>query len=223
MSERTKRPYSSRLRRDNAEATRLKIVEAARDLMLRQGYADTTMADVARLAGVAVQTLYTACPGGKPGLAKLVYDVTLAGDARPVPQRARPEVQAIIEEPDPARKLARYAAMALGIFRRTAPVHRVLRSAAAATADAALRDLLADIERQRLVGSRGPAEHLHSIGALRDGLTPARAAEQIYVLTSIEIYERLTEVCGWSEAECETWLTGVLVAALLGEPVPPAG
>ncbi|GAB3862957.1 TetR/AcrR family transcriptional regulator [Dactylosporangium cerinum] len=133
MEDRPKRGYVSRLRQDNAEATRLRIAEAARALMLERGYAATTMGDVAAAAGVAVQTLYTACPGGKPGLAKVVYDVTLAGDAQPLPQHARPAVQAIIAEPDPVRKLARYAEMVLTVIQRVGPVHGVLRAAAAAT------------------------------------------------------------------------------------------
>ncbi|MEV0825125.1 TetR/AcrR family transcriptional regulator [Nonomuraea rubra] len=215
MTEQKKRrPYSSALRQEQAEATRQKIAAAARELMIRKGYADTTMAEVAREAGVAPQTLYTSCPGGKPALAKLVYDLTLAGDARPLPQSDRPEVQAIIDEPDPAHKLARYAAMATGILRRIQPVHRVLRAAAAASpSDAGLQEVLAGIERERLKGSHGPAQHLHA--ALRPGLTPARAAEQIYVLTSTENFEKLTEVCGWTEAEYEEWLAGILAATLL--------
>ncbi|MFC5819110.1 TetR/AcrR family transcriptional regulator [Nonomuraea harbinensis] len=213
---RKRRSYSSSLRREHAQATRLRIATAARELMVGKGYADTTMAQVARDAGVAVQTLYTSCPGGKPALAKLVYDITLAGDALAVPQSDRPGVRAIIEEPDPARKLARYAAMATSILRRVTPVHRVLRAAAAAApSDTGLRDVLAGIERERLTGSRGPAEHLHALGALRPDLDPGRAAAQIYVLTSTENFEKLTEVCGWSEAEYEDWLATVLAAALL--------
>ncbi|MFD2354068.1 TetR/AcrR family transcriptional regulator [Nonomuraea ferruginea] len=118
---RKRRSYSSSLRREHARATRLRIATAARELMVGKGYAETTMAQVARDAGVAVQTLYTSCPGGKPALAKLVYDITLAGDALAVPQSDRPGVRAIIEEPDPARKLARYAAMATSILRRVTP------------------------------------------------------------------------------------------------------
>ncbi|MFI6180111.1 hypothetical protein ACIA8R_31535 [Nonomuraea sp. NPDC051191] len=148
----------------------------------------TIRAEVAREAGVALQTLYPSSPGGKPALAKLVYDITLAGDARPVPRSDRPEVQSILDEPDPARKLARYAAMATAILRRVQPVHRVLRAAAAASpTDAGLQEVLADIERERLKGSQGPAHHLHALGALRPDLTPARAADQIYVLTSTTI------------------------------------
>jgi AcrR family transcriptional regulator len=219
MNEKPKRRYVSDVRRENAEATRLRIAEAARALMLERGYAATTMADVAQAAGVVVQTLYSSCPGGKPGLAKLVYDVTLAGDAQPIPQSARPQVQAIIAEPDPVRKLALYAEMAMTIFQRVGPVHRVLRAAAAATpADARLNDLLAGTEQQRLVGSRGPAEHLIAIGALRTGLSVERAADQIYALTSFELFERFTEVCGWSVPDCQDWLARTL-AELLLEPV----
>ncbi|NUP01144.1 MAG: helix-turn-helix transcriptional regulator [Nonomuraea sp.] len=217
MTEQKKRrPYSSALRQEQAQATRQKIATAARELMIRKGYADTGMAEVARQAGVAVQTLYTSSPGGKPALAKLVYDITLAGDALPLPQSDRPEVQAIIDEPDPVRKLARYAAMATAIVRRVQPVHRVLRAAAAASpTDAGLQDVLAAIEHERLRGSRGPAEHLHALGALRPDLSPARAAEQIYVLTSTENYEKLTEICRWTEADYETWLASTLTTTLL--------
>ncbi|MFC5006921.1 TetR family transcriptional regulator [Dactylosporangium cerinum] len=216
MEDRPKRGYVSRLRQDNAEATRLRIAEAARALMLERGYAATTMGDVAAAAGVAVQTLYTACPGGKPGLAKVVYDVTLAGDAQPLPQHARPAVQAIIAEPDPVRKLARYAEMVLTVIQRVGPVHGVLRAAAAATpADGALHDLLAETERQRRTGARGPAEHLAATGLLRAGLTVDRAADQVYALTSVEIFERLTGVCGWTGDDYREWLTRTLTAALL--------
>lgn len=213
MKEQSRR-YRSELRREYAEATRQRIAEAARSLMLERGYAATTMADVARGAGVAVQTLYSSCPGGKAGLAKLVYDVTLAGDARPVPQHARPEVQAVVAEPDPVRKLALFAGMAVGIYERIGPVHRVLRAAAAG---GGLTDLMEATERQRLTGSRGPAQHLADTGFLRPGLSVDRAAHQIYVLTSIELFERLTDVCGWSLAECREWLARTLADALLAD------
>ncbi|MEU4572699.1 TetR/AcrR family transcriptional regulator [Nonomuraea sp. ATR24] len=217
--QRKRRRYSSALRQEHAQATRQKIATAAGELMVAKGYADTTMAEVAREAGVAVQTLYSSCPGGKPSLAKLVYDITLAGDARSLAQSDRPAIEAILDEPDPVRKLALYAAMATAILRRIKPVHRVLRAAAAASpADAGLQDVLVGIERERLTGSRGPAEHLHALGALRRGLPPGRAAEQIYVLTSTENFEKLTEVCGWSESEYEEWLAAMLAAALLEHP-----
>lgn len=213
MAEQTRRRYSSAVRRESAEVTRRRIVEAAREVMLERGYAATTTAEVAARAGVAVQTLYASCPGGKPALARIVYDTTLAGDARPIPQRDRPEVQAIIDEPDPVRKLERYAAMAAGIASRVAPVYRILRAAAAADADAGA--LVARAEQQRLTGSSGPADHLAALGLLRAGLTAERAGAQIFVLTGFEVFEQLTGTCGWSPQEYADWLGRVLVVTLL--------
>jgi len=213
MGGRAKRPYSSPLRQEAAEATRMRILGAAREVLLEAGYPATTMAVIARRAGVAVQTLYAAFPGGKATLARAVYDVTLAGDGRPIPQSDRPEVHAITAEPDPVRKLARFAAMAAGIAVRVGPVHRVLRSAAAT--DAAAGELVARAEHQRLVGSRGPVEHLAGCGLLRSGLSVEEAAARVYVLTGPEVFERLTTTCGWSVPAYRDWLTELLVAALL--------
>ena len=75
--------------------------------------------------------------------------------------------------------------------------------------------MLADIEQERLRGSRGPASDLHAAGALRTNLSAAEAATQIYALTSIEVYDRLTTICGWSPARYQRWLAGLLAAALL--------
>ena len=74
------RPYRSTLREDSARRTRRLITDAARRLFLERGYAETSMVAVARAAGVSGQTVYNVF-GGKAGLLKHVYDVTLVGDA----------------------------------------------------------------------------------------------------------------------------------------------
>src|SRR5688500_10754731 len=54
-------PVPSRVRTARAEramATRQRVVAAAAPLFVRDGYVETTMAGIARAAGVAVQTLY---------------------------------------------------------------------------------------------------------------------------------------------------------------------
>ena len=45
-------------RTERAMATRQRVVAAATPLFVRDGYVETTMAGIARAAGVAVQTLY---------------------------------------------------------------------------------------------------------------------------------------------------------------------
>ena len=47
-------------RKRDRDATRTRIIDAARDLFVEQGYARTTIADIARAADVAPQTVYWA-------------------------------------------------------------------------------------------------------------------------------------------------------------------
>ncbi|MCH1867352.1 TetR/AcrR family transcriptional regulator [Nocardioides sp. CFH 31398] len=213
----TKRSYDSPARREAAEATRRRVVDAAREVMLERGYARASVSAIAARAGVAVQTVYAAAPGGKAGLGRLVYDVTLAGDHEPVPQAERPAVLAIVDEPDPVRKLELFAAMAREVNVRIAPVHALLRAAAVSHDDA--QELLDRAEQQRRTGSRGPAAHLAELGLLRPGLTVERAADGFYVLTSATVFADLVERCGWSGDEYERWLADTLVATMLAPDV----
>jgi AcrR family transcriptional regulator len=57
MARRVKRPYRSVRRREQAGETRLRIIRAAHDLFISKGYGRTTIAEVARAAGVAVETV----------------------------------------------------------------------------------------------------------------------------------------------------------------------
>ncbi|MEO7430336.1 MAG: helix-turn-helix domain-containing protein, partial [Acidimicrobiales bacterium] len=53
-----KRSYDSSRRRAQAAETRAVIVRAGCDLFIEQGYGRTTVADIARAAGVSVETIY---------------------------------------------------------------------------------------------------------------------------------------------------------------------
>ena len=53
-----KRSYSSAVREENAAQTRVRILEAAGDLFASNGYAGTTIREIADRANVAVDTVY---------------------------------------------------------------------------------------------------------------------------------------------------------------------
>jgi AcrR family transcriptional regulator len=63
------RRYQSPLRREQAAATRARIVRAAAELFAAQGYSQTSIEQIAARAGVARPTVYTAFTG-KPALLK---------------------------------------------------------------------------------------------------------------------------------------------------------
>src|SRR5262249_18350270 len=96
-----KRPYDARRRRQRAEqerrATRLRVIEAAHALFLDRGYVATTMADIAREAGVALQSVYKV-GHSKADLLHEVRDLAVAGDDQQVMLLDRPEFTAIRAE-----------------------------------------------------------------------------------------------------------------------------
>src|SRR5689334_10403689 len=90
----TRRPYRSAVRAEQAAGTRRAVLLAARELFTTAGYAGTSVADVARRAGVSVDTVYSSV-GRKPELLLAVHDMALGGGDEPVGAEGRDYVAAI--------------------------------------------------------------------------------------------------------------------------------
>src|SRR5262252_923547 len=125
----SKRRYHSPLRSEAARATRQAIIESARRFFLEKGYAATTMPEIAKAAGTALDTVY-ATVGKKPALFRLLIEMAISGSDRALPAEERDYVRAIRAEADAARKLRLYAAALGRIQPRLAPLIRVLQGAA---------------------------------------------------------------------------------------------
>src|SRR5690349_15958600 len=66
-------------RRDEyAEVTRLAVIDAAGELLGRNGHANTKVDEIARKARVSPSTVYAQC-GGKQGLLESLMDIWTAG------------------------------------------------------------------------------------------------------------------------------------------------
>jgi AcrR family transcriptional regulator len=208
------RVYDNRRRAEQALLNQRRILEAAYRELLDKGYADTTIAGVAEAAGVSVQMIYKTF-GSKAALAKRIYDVTLAGDEEPIPLAERPEIQAIIAEPDPRRKLAMYAAVGRKLAERLGPLLHVLLAGAQA-GDSELRAFSATTARERRIGVTGVIGHLEAVGALRPGLGSDRAGDILWTLSSPEVYDLLVVERGWSLDDWEAWVAESAAALLLG-------
>src|SRR6516162_3482952 len=100
----SKRPYDSPRRREQAAATRLEILEAAQRLFERDGYAATTMAAIATEARVALKTVYIAFET-KSGLLRALWNARLRGGREDVPVAEQQWYRDVLEEPDPERQL----------------------------------------------------------------------------------------------------------------------
>src|SRR4029450_10691844 len=100
-----RRAYRSRLRADQAQQTRRRVLEAALQLFVDRGYAGTTVAAVADRAGVSPETIYLSL-GGKRGLLEGVIEAAITG-----PDEGGSEDEswwtALAHLPDPRARLAK--------------------------------------------------------------------------------------------------------------------
>jgi AcrR family transcriptional regulator len=134
-------------------------------LFVDLGYPATTFSAVADGAGVSVQTVYTHFPA-KRDLLKEVIDQAVVGDDEPVSVPNRPEVAAILAEPNAAQKLRLHAAYAVAISQRATSVDQMLRSAAAVDPEAA--ELWRRGSQAGQAGMEQFATHLFEGGHLRE-------------------------------------------------------
>ncbi|WP_200215891.1 TetR/AcrR family transcriptional regulator [Micromonospora coerulea] len=208
----TRRAYDNTRRAEQAQLTRRRVLDAARELLIERGPAAITMRDVATHAGVSAETVYKTFRT-KATLIKDVYDVTLAGDDDPIPMIDRPEIQAVFAATSPQDKLARYAFAARRVGERAGPL--LARLLAAATGgDCDLAQFRESINSERLAGTDALVRHLAAAGGLRADLDPDRARDIVWTLISPEVYELLVGDRGWSPDEYEQWLAQALTAAL---------
>jgi AcrR family transcriptional regulator len=197
-------------RAQQARATRQRISGQALELFLRQGYAATTLDQIAASAGVAVQTVYFHF-GNKATVLKQIVDMLAVGDEEPVPMLGRPWVQQMREEPDGRRALAIFLAASRAILLRLAPILKIVRDAAGA--DPEMAALWEAIQQQRLADFAAFTQLLAGKQALRQDLAIEHAI--IFCLVSPEVYLSFTAHRGWTPDQWAQWASYTLTATVL--------
>ncbi len=207
-----KRPYRSTLRRQQAQSTRLSIIEAAARLFIARGYVATSMDEIATAAGVGRATVF-ASVGGKAAILKAAYDVAIVGDDEPIPLPQRSWAIAVRNEPDPGRMIDRYAGMIAEISGRVAPIYEAMRGAAAANSEA--RALWDAMRNERRGGAAGFVGFVVARDALRRGVDPKMAGDVVWALIDPGLYHLLVVEMGWTTAQFQAWLAQTLKGQLL--------
>jgi AcrR family transcriptional regulator len=197
-----------------AADTRRAIVAAAADLFERDGYAATTVGDIARAAGVVPQTLYNAI-GPKSAVLSAVLDLAAAGPNAPrsVPEFMSERAAAISDAASMVEDLAEWFAE---VMPRVAAITRVIREAAAV--DPAVAELEERRASQRLANYGRAAAALAALPGARP-LARADVAAVIWSVGHPQTYAHLTGAEGWSIERYRAWVAGALAAALV-EPTP---
>lgn len=209
MSTSVKRSYDSSGRRARAQQTRQRVMDVAHDLFVAQGYGRTTIAEVARGAGVSVETIYSTF-GTKAALLRQVWFVRFRGDDQDVRFLDRPEIQEMLTEQDLVVRLRRHAAIVTPIFRRFVPLHRALEAAAASESSAAA--MVAEFDAGRLDASTHYATAAQSTGQL--AVSTAECRDVFNATLDGSLWHRLVHDGGWSDQRFAGFLGELWVSML---------
>lgn len=206
MTSSERRRYDSPRRREQAQATRDEIADAAQRLFAERGWAATTVRDIARAARVSEPTVYNTY-GGKTALALALVDAVDIGADVP-----RQLAELTAAEGDPAGQIGALVALDRRLFERGGNVIAMMREAGRVEPDLAAayqEGRRRGRETQWRVFSSWPAE------TMRDGVDADAACETYAGLCNIDTYRTLTEEQGWSPDRVEHWWRESLVRLLL--------
>jgi AcrR family transcriptional regulator len=221
MTERvnSKRAYHSPRRQQQAAATRREILAAAQRLFEQQGYAATSMSEIAAEAGVALKTVYVAFET-KSGVLRSLWNSLLRGDDEDTPVSEQRWYRDVLDEPDPERQLRRNARNSATGKQRIGAVADVIRSAAPIDEDIAA--LWSRIQTEYHGNQRAIVESLAAKKALRRGLGIDRAADILWTINHPSVWQLLARERGWSAEDYERW-SGDLACAQLLRPSQATG
>ncbi|MDE3721212.1 TetR/AcrR family transcriptional regulator [Nocardiopsis sp. N85] len=202
-------------RTERARRTRERIIEAARELFVEQGYGATNLQEVADRAGVAVQTVYYVFRN-KRTLFKDVIDASIAGDTEPVATMDREWFRSACAEPTAAGQLRAHVHGTRRVLERVAPVMPLI--AAASATDPEIAAQWPDGEEPRYTVQHAAARALADKPGLRPDITVAMAADLLFGLLSPQLYLLFVRDRGWSPDEWQDWALATLSAQLCTAP-----
>lgn len=202
-------------RKEQAAATRRKIVAAAGSLFAERGYQATTMNEIARAAGVAVQTVHFVFHT-KTALLNETFETAVFGDDGPPPQQ--PWFRALAHERDGRKLLASITENVTPIAARTAPLSRVIRAAPD-------EDAAAVWERQEHLRRSG-YQHMIGLlatdGRLRPELTVDHATDILMFILGPDSHQILVNDYRWTVEHWKSWATDTLAQQLLATDPKPS-
>jgi AcrR family transcriptional regulator len=194
--------YNSPLRAEQARRTRQRILDAAREAFRRDGYGATTLADIARKAGVAEPTV-RAIFKTKPNLVEHLLRLAIRGEDTEHLLQDQEAFRAVLAATDLDTVLDRLAALATAVHARSWDVMEIARGAA--SADPAIAQIYGQRIRARRENQRTVARRLAELGALRNGTSVEIATDLLWLYTAPESYRMLVIERRWSPDRYRAW------------------
>ena len=201
--------------RIRARETRRRIVEASYRLMSTKGYAQTTIAEIAAEAEVAVPTVYFSFRG-KPALLMEAFRLAIKGkdDIEPFQQDWSVVMQA---ETDARRALEVMVDASCAILKRVTPLWSIMQGLGD---DPEVVEFQRYGEGLRRAGYGRLLEMLALKQPLRPGLSVDDATSVLMVLVGPDVYRTFIEDHGWSDERLVAWMVETVAAALFDDKPP---
>jgi AcrR family transcriptional regulator len=206
MARSGKRQYASDLRNRAAEATRGRVLNAAKTLFVRHGIDGVTIAQIADRAGVAASTVY-ALYKSKEGILRGLMKAALFGSRF---QEAQARLAGVT---DPVRLIALTAHVARAIYEGESSELGLMRGASAFSP--ALRKLEQEFEAIRFEMQEDRIRLLFAQSRQCSGLGLDEARRIFWMYTSRDVYRMLVHEGGWTPDRYQQWLSDTLVNALV--------
>ena len=204
------RSYVSRLRREQAAATRQRVVTAAAELFAERGYAGTTLPAIGRRAGVSTETVQS--HGPKVQLLRAAIDAVAfgAGPGAPV---AETELGARLVAGVTAVEATAAAAEVLAAVNERA--HGVwMAFSEASRTDPGLAEELRRLTGEITDQTRVTLQHWRPSGWLREDVAAEELVRRAVAIGSVELWDRCVRVEGHSREHYRELVAGLLLASL---------
>jgi AcrR family transcriptional regulator len=210
------------LRAARVAETEQRILGAARELFVRDGYAATTLTAVADAARVAHRTVYVRF-GTKADLLKRVVDVAIVGDTQDIDVQSRDWYQAALAAATIDERIGLLADGSAALMTRAGDVFAVAQQAEP------VEPVIADAARAGRAATRDSLRRFFT--QMRDDdLLPADAdldwlCDTAGVLGHANTYLLIRETLGWTTDQYRTWLGTTwerLIAAATTPDAPAA-
>jgi len=184
------RPYKSEKRQAGNEETRLRIVEAARELLADEANpSDLSLEAIARKGDVSRLTIYYQF-GSRPGLLDALYDHLAK-------RGGMYEMRAVFQESDPMKMLEKMVQRFIAFWSSDPVVMRRLRSMSGLDPEIAAGVRARDARRQHI--AEEILRRLDRSGSKRVKKNLILTADVLCMLTSFETYDALARA-GHSDA-----------------------
>ncbi|HWS49588.1 MAG TPA: TetR family transcriptional regulator [Microbacterium sp.] len=203
-------PYVSPLREAQAAETRRRILESAASVFSASGYTGASLAQIAREAGVSVETVKQ--NGPKAALLLSAFGLAFGGSEDDAPLHRRPSFDDLLALPDDPflRGWVGFVAEANARVARLWP--RLLE---AALVDAEAGERLRALQRNRSLDMAAAISLLRERGMCRSTRGDDELAAALSFLISPESYEQLVLQSGWSHEAYLGWLIDAVQRMIL--------